>query len=194
LSTEQFNKFNERIAQENLQDYLDVKLMDYRDLEKSGLQFDRITSVGMIEHVGREHYSLFMKNVDSVLKPKGLFLLHSITALNEHPGDAWIKKYVFPGGMVPSLRELINVLPDFKFYTLDVESLRRHYNRTLLCWRKNFLEHYDEILEMMGKEFTRMWELYLCSCAATFNNGIIDLHQILISKGVNNDIPMNRIV
>ena len=127
-----------------------------------------------------------------MLKPQGLFLLHFISALKEHEGDAWIKKYIFPGGMVPSLREIINILPDFNFYTLDVESLRRHYNRTLLCWRSNSNAHREQIIEEKGIEFTRMWELYLASCAATFHNGIIDLHQLLLSKGVNNTLPMTR--
>jgi cyclopropane-fatty-acyl-phospholipid synthase len=135
-----------------------------------------------------------MGNVNAVLKDKGLFLLHYISALKEHPGDAWIKRYIFPGGVVPSLREIINIMPEYNFYTLDVESLRRHYNKTLLCWRKNFLVHRAEIEKTKGTEFTRMWELYLASCAATFNNGIIDLHQILMSKGVNNELPMTRVV
>ena len=166
--------------------------MDYRDLPKQNLTFDRVVSVGMLEHVGRANYSLFLSCVNSVLKPKGLFLLHFISALKEYPGDAWIKKYIFPGGVVPSLREIINVCADYDFYTLDVESLRRHYNKTLLCWNKNFNEHRTEIEKTKGIEFTRMWELYLCACAATFNNGVIDLHQLLLSKGVNNDLPLTR--
>ena len=168
--------------------------MDYRQLEETDLQFDRVVSVGMIEHVGRGHYERFMKNVNAVLKPKGLFLLHYISALEEHEGDPWIKRYIFPGGVIPSLREIINILPEFHFYTLDVESLRRHYSRTLACWRKNFLEHRDEIVQSKGEEFARMWELYLASCQATFYNGVIDVHQILVSKGVNNEIPMNRVI
>lgn len=194
LSKEQHHKFQDRIRQEGLEDYLSVEIMDYRDLGKSGECYDRVVSVGMIEHVGRDNYKLFMENVSGVLKDGGLFLLHSITALREFPGDAWIKKYIFPGGMVPSLRELIYLLPEVKFYTLDVESLRRHYNRTLLLWRENFAKHYEEVEKMMGKEFTRMWELYLCACAATFNNGVIDLHQILVTKGINNELPMHRVV
>ena len=95
--------------------------------------------------------------------------------------------------MIPSLREIINLLPDYNFYTLDVESLRRHYNRTLRCWRANFNDHREEIEKKMGTEFTRMWDLYLAACAATFHNGIIDLHQILMSKGVNNDLPYTYI-
>lgn len=194
LSEEQYEKFRRDIEEEGLQDVLEVRLMDYRDLEKSGLRFDRAVSVGMMEHVGRGNYELFLRNVDAVLKPGGLFLLHYISALKEHPGDAWVKKYIFPGGMIPSLREIINIMPDFNFYTLDVESLRRHYSRTLLCWRENYLQHREQIEKEKGIEFARMWELYLAACAATFHNGIIDLHQILMSKGINNDLPMIRTV
>ncbi len=194
LSEEQYRQFSREIEERGLSDRLEVKLMDYRDLENSGMQFDRIVSVGMIEHVGRGNYELFLRNAEKVLKPGGLFLLHYISALREHEGDAWIKKYIFPGGMIPSLREIISLLPDYNFYTLDVESLRRHYSRTLRCWRSNFNDHREEIEAKMGTEFTRMWELYLAACAATFHNGIIDLHQILMSKGINNDLPMTRVV
>ena len=194
LSEEQCSQIEKDIQEEGLSDQLEARLMDYRDLEKSGMQFDRVVSVGMIEHVGRGNYGLFLQNVEKVLKPGGLFLLHYISALREHEGDAWVKKYIFPGGVIPSLREIVNLMPDYNFYTLDIESLRRHYSKTLLCWRENFLKHKDEIEAQKGTEFTRMWELYLAACAATFHNGIIDLHQILMSKGVNNDIPMLRTV
>ena len=127
-----------------------------------------------------------------VLKPGGLFLLHYISALQEHPGDAWIKKYIFPGGVIPSLREIIQIAGDMRFYTIDVESLRRHYNKTLLEWNKNFQAHRAEVVEMFDEKFARMWELYLCACAATFQNGIIDLSQILFTNDVNNDLPMTR--
>ena len=192
LSHEQQKEFEERIEKEGLTGQIEVARMDYRELEKSGRQFDRVVSVGMLEHVGRANYELFVKNVDSVLKPGGLLLLHYISALKEYPGDPWIKKYIFPGGMVPSLREIIHLFGDYRFYTLDVESLRRHYYKTLRCWEQNFSGHRQEVEEKMGTEFARMWELYLSSCAATFHNGIIDLHQILVSKGVNNELPMTR--
>ena len=192
LSHEQEDAFNERIKKEGLSDLLCVKRMDYRDLPQLGHKFDRIVSVGMVEHVGRENYDKFLTCADEVLKPGGLFLLHFISALKEHPGDPWIKKYIFPGGMVPSLREMESAAADHRFYPLDVESLRRHYNRTLRCWNANFQAHKDEVRKMFDEQFVRMWELYLCACAATFYNGIIDLHQILWSKGVNNDLPMTR--
>lgn len=194
LSKEQYDKFSKEIIDEGLSEQLEVKLLDYRDMDTLPMTFDRVVSVGMLEHVGRTHYDLFISKVNAVLKPQGLFLLHYISGLSEHPGDPWIEKYIFPGGMIPSLREIITLLPKYHFYTLDIESLRRHYMKTLLCWRNNFLSHKEEILKMQGEEFTRMWELYLSSCAATFHNGIIDLHQILISKGVNNTLPMIRSV
>ncbi|WP_077610496.1 SAM-dependent methyltransferase [Clostridium sp. Marseille-P2415] len=192
LSREQKKKFEEKIEEEGLTGRVSVELMDYRDLEKCGRTFDRVVSVGMLEHVGREHYELFVKNIEAVLNPGGLLLLHYISALKEHPGDPWMKKYIFPGGMIPSLREMIHILSDHQFYTLDVESLRRHYYKTLRLWDQNFNDHRTEIEEKMGTEFTRMWDLYLSACAATFHNGIIDLHQLLISKGVNNDLPLTR--
>ena len=131
LSEEQYKKFKSRIEEENLQDYLDVKLMDYRELEKSGLSFDRVVSVGMLEHVGRPNYDLFMRNVSKVLKKEGIFVLHYISGLVESEGDAWMRKYIFPGGVIPSLREIVSLSADYKFYTTDIESLRTHYMKTL---------------------------------------------------------------
>ena len=125
LSKEQYQKFSEDIEREGLKDCLQVELMDYRDLKHSGAQFDRVVSVGMLEHVGRGNYELFMENAEAVLKPEGLFLLHYISAQKEHEGDPWIKKYIFPGGTIPSLREIIDILPEYEFHVLDIESLRR---------------------------------------------------------------------
>ena len=186
LSHEQKAKFEERIKAEGLEDYLEVQLLDYRDLPKTGRMFDRIVSVG------RGNYGEYLKAAKSVLVPGGIFVLHFISSLKEYPGDAWIKKYIFPGGVVPSLREIIQEASEQNYYTLDVESLRRHYNKTLLCWNKNFQAHRDEVVAMFDEKFARMWELYLCSCAATFWNGVIDLHQIVFTNGVNNDLPMTR--
>lgn len=194
LSEEQYQRFCQEIKEEGLDELLKVRRMDYRELKKSGMKFDRVVSVGMMEHVGRGNYNEFMENIDAVLEGKGLCLLHFISALEEHEGDAWIKKYIFPGGVIPSLREIIHMLPEYHFYTLDVESLRRHYNKTLLCWRENFNRCRSEIVEDKGEEFARMWELYLTSCAAAFQNGVVDIHQILLSKGVNNELPLNRVV
>ncbi|MFQ7120231.1 MAG: class I SAM-dependent methyltransferase [Intestinibacter sp.] len=163
LSEEQFKEFNTRIKEENLQDYLEVRLMDYRELKKSDLMFDRVVSVGMLEHVGRENYELFIKNVNAVLKDGGLFLLHYISGLQESYGDPWIKKYIFPGGVIPSLREMIHICSDYKYHTIDVESLR------LLCknlYTGNFSENLPKIKEMLDDKFIRMWiyTFVLCCC------------------------------
>ena len=192
LSREQYEAFNRRIKEQNLGDLLEVALMDYRDLPKMNRIFDRVVSVGMAEHVGRRNYQLFMDCAKKVLKPGGLFLLHFISALKEHAGDTWIKKYIFPGGVIPSLREMLSCAAEDDFHTMDAENLRLHYNRTLLCWDKNYREHMDQIREMFDERFVRMWDLYLAACAATFHNGIIDLHQVLFSNGINNDVPMVR--
>ncbi len=192
LSEEQFKKAKERIKQEGLEDLVDVQLMDYRNLEKSNLEFDRIVSVGMAEHVGHANLPLFFKNVDSVLKESGLFLLHNITNLVETEGNKWITTYIFPGGYLPTLREELNIAADINFRTLDVESLRLHYMKTLEEWCKNFMNHLDEEKDMFDDEFLRMWHLYLATCAAAFHYWDIDIHQILFSKGINNTLPMTR--
>ena len=192
LSREQYEEFQRRIEKEGLEDYLTVELMDYRDLPQLGRQFDRVVSVGMVEHVGRKNYQLFNDCVNQVLKDEGVYLLHFISELKEHSGDAWIKKYIFPGGVVPSLREMMYTMAEDNFHILDVENLRLHYNKTLLCWQKNYREHIDAVRKMFDERFVRMWDLYLAACAATFHNGIIDLHQILVTKGINNELPVTR--
>lgn len=192
LSEGQFKEFKDRIKEEGLEDRFDVKLMDYRDLKDSNLLFDRVISVGMIEHVGMENYDLFLENVKSVLKNKGLFLLHFISGHTEGGVNQWINKYIFPGGVLPSLREIIYKGVDKGFHIIDVESLRRHYVKTLLSWYKNFTEKEDIIEEMFDKRFVRMWRLYLVGCAANFSIGGNDLHQIVFTNGVNNDLAMTR--
>ncbi len=192
LSHEQCKEFERRIEEEGLQDQLKVELMDYRDLPKSGYTFDRVVSVGMVEHVGRANYQLFNDCVQAVLKDGGTFLLHFISALKEHAGDPWIKKYIFPGGTVPSLREMVSCMAEDDFHIMDIENLRLHYNKTLLCWADNFHRHMEEEKKMFDERFLRMWDLYLNACAATFHNGIIDIHQIVATKGINNDYPMVR--
>ena len=135
---------------------------------------------------------LLAKNIDKVLNKKGIVLLHYISGRQEHDGDPWIKKYIFPGGIIPSLREIIYLIGEYNYYTLDVESLRRHYEKTLLEWSKNYAAKRDVIDTMFEERFVRMWELYLVSCASVFHNGICDIHQILFTKGVDNDLPMTR--
>ena len=121
LSTEQKEEFEQRIKNEHLEQQLEVELMDYRDLPKCGRTFDRVVSVGMVEHVGRPNYQKFIDCTASVLKDGGTFLLHFISALKEHTGDPWIRRYIFPGGTVPSLREMVSAMAEDDFHIMDVE-------------------------------------------------------------------------
>lgn len=192
LSREQERGARERIEREGLTALAEVRVMDYRDTGRLNMKFDRAASVGMLEHVGRGQYDVFINTVKKALKPGGLFLLHFISARLENDGDPWIKKYIFPGGMIPSLREIVSLSSEHGFLPVDIESLRLHYKKTLLLWNKNFQERRGEVQAMFGERFVRMWELYLCGCAASFNNGIVDVHQLLLSNGANNSMPLTR--
>lgn len=192
LSEEQHKKANERIKDLGLEDLVEIKLMDYRDLKKSGLEFDRVVSVGMAEHVGHNNLQLYFENIQAVLKTGGLFLLHNITNPVEVVGNGWITKYIFPGGYLPTLREELNIAAELDFRTIDIESLRRHYMKTLMHWAKNFDDNIDKVEKMFDERFIRMWRMYLVACAAGFHYWTIDIHQILFSKGNNNEIPMTR--
>ncbi|MFX0547825.1 class I SAM-dependent methyltransferase [Hathewaya histolytica] len=192
LSEEQYEEVTERIKREHLEEYVDVKLMDYRELEKSKLKFDRIVSVGMLEHVGSSNIPLYFKNIDKVLNDHGIFLLHFITGMFETEGNRWIKKYIFPGGYIPTIRQVADVFTDYDFHIVDIESLRLHYMKTLMCWEKNFEDNIDKVREKFDERFIRMWRMYLCSCAASFHYGVVDVHQFLLTKGLNNEIPITR--
>lgn len=121
-----------------LEKQVEVSLTDYRDLAATGRQFDKIASVGMFEHVGQAQYPTFMKAVNKLLKNQGLMLLHTITKPLEHASNPWITKYIFPGGYIPSFREVIALLPEYNFHTLDAESLRIHYAMTIDQWIERF--------------------------------------------------------
>ncbi|MEW9672222.1 class I SAM-dependent methyltransferase [Ammoniphilus sp. 3BR4] len=192
LSEEQFKKTKERIQELGLEGSVEVKLMDYRDLPHTGLRFNKIASVGMFEHVGQAQFPLFMRSVESVLNDKGLMLLHTITSPREEATNPWITKYIFPGGYIPSLREIVNLLPDYDFHVSDIESLRLHYAKTLDHWSERFEKHVEKVQEMYGEKFVRMWRLYLRSCASSFRVSGLNIHQILFSKGLNNDMALTR--
>lgn len=192
LSEEQYKETQNRIKAENMQDLVEVKLVDYRELIKDKHTFDRIVSVGMLEHVGHENIPTFMEHTNQLLTDGGVALLHCITGLIEVEGNAFLTKYIFPGGEIPSIRELIDGMSQNDLRVVDVESLRRHYNLTLREWIKNFEENIDAVHEMFDERFIRMWRLYLNASAANFTCGISDLHQLLITKGPNNELPMTR--
>lgn len=192
LSKEQWKKGQERIHELHLEDQIQIDLIDYRDLVDRGAHFDRVVSVGMMEHVGRSNYPTYFEDVNSLLEPGGLFLLHTITGHDEEMSDAFLRKYIFPGGTLPSLREIVSHAYDNDFRIQDVESLRRHYYKTLMCWYKNFQQVHDTVRKWKDDAFVRMWDLYLCGCAAAFYIGFIDVHQFLMTKGNTNDLPLTR--
>ena len=192
LSQEQYEKVKERIKAEGLEDRLEVELTDYREL--SGKTFDRIVSVGMLEHVGKDHLEDYFSHVSSMLREGGVSLLHCITGIHEGEGgtNSWINKYIFPGGYIPAIQELIRHITNEELHLVDVESLRRHYGKTLEHWAENYEAALPEIRKTKDEVFIRMWRLYLNSCAASFYSGNIDIHQFLFTKGICDDIPMCR--
>ncbi len=192
LSEEQWKKGQERIKQFGLKGQVEIDLIDYRDVAASGRQFDRMVSVGMLEHVGRPNLPIYMENASAMLKEGGLFLLHYISDPAEKETSAWIRKYIFPGGSLPSLREIIGLAYEYDMNVLDVENLRFHYYKTLMYWYNNFQGVRDQVEQVRGTEFVRMWDLYLCGCAAGFYIGNMDLHQILMTKCINNTLPLTR--
>lgn len=190
LSSEQFYKVKERIRTEGLENLVEVELLDYREIKNK--KFDRIVSVGMIEHVGKELLPEYFSKVKNLLEEDGISLLHCITGINGYGVNSWINKYIFPGGYIPTIKELITYMSDEEFYLLDVESLRRHYGRTLEHWSRNFENALPEVKKKYDDKFIRMWCLYLNGCAASFNSGNMDIHQFLFTKGVNNNLPWTR--
>lgn len=191
LSKEQYKLVQKRIYDENLQDVAEVKLEDYRELGDQ--QWDYITSVGMFEHVGKENLSEYFSDVYKYLKKDGVALIHGITRQQGGATNAWLNKYIFPGGYLPGLQEIVGRIEENHLQITDMEMLRRHYQRTLEIWDKNFNAARDQIQAKMGERFTRMWDLYLQACAASFESGNIDVVQYLLTKGPSGkNLPMTR--
>ncbi|MGE5381405.1 MAG: class I SAM-dependent methyltransferase [Methylocystaceae bacterium] len=190
LSSEQYAHVQQRIKDEGLQGLVDVQQVDYRELKN--VMFDRIVSVGMIEHVGKDYLNTYFSTVKSLLIDGGISLLHCITGYEGEGTNSWIDKYIFPGGYIPKLNELVSLITTNKFYLVDLESMREHYTRTLQHWARNFEQSLPTIEKMKDETFIRMWRLYLNSCAASFHCGNIDIHQFLFTKDVNNNLPLTR--
>ncbi len=190
ISEEQFKATNELIIQKGLTNQVEVKLLDYVDLNKEKYKFDKIVSVGMFEHVGKENLPLYMEQVNKLLVPGGLSMLHTISGVKEHPVNSWMGTNIFPGGYIPSLRETVWLLSKFDFHTLHIESLRMHYAMTLDNWYENFYNYIDVIEQKFSRRFVRMWDLYLRGCAASFRTSGLDVYQLLFSKGLNNSLPL----
>ena len=162
---------------------VEIRLQDYRDIDET---FDRIVSVGMIEHVGYKNYRTFMELTHQCLDSEGLFLLHTIGGVRSRISvDAWINKYIFPKGMLPSIKQLGNSIEGL-FIMEDWHSFGADYDKTLMAWYQNFEKSWDILKASYDERFHRMWRYYLLACAGSFRARKNQLWQIVLSK---NGIP-----
>lgn len=160
---------------------IDYRLQDYRDLNDRQI-FDRVVSIGQMEHVGYKNYGTYMRIADRVLKDDGLFLLHTIGSLStETSGDPWIEKYIFPNGMLPSMLQLSKASEDL-FVMEDWHNFGAYYDTTLMAWFQNFDNNWDKLKFHYDEKFYRMWKYYLLSCAGYFRSRRGQLWQIVFSK------------
>ncbi len=158
---------------------IEVRLQDYRELDE---KFDRIVSVGMIEHVGYKNYRTYMKVANKCLKDDGLFLLHAIGRnTSDTSYDPWINKYIFPNGMLPSLKQLTESF-EHLFVVEDLHNFGADYDKTLMSWYENFNDSWHTLSERYDERFYRMWKYYLLSCAGAFRARSIQLWQFVLSK------------
>jgi cyclopropane-fatty-acyl-phospholipid synthase len=189
LSTEQAKLAESRAAAAGLAEQVRFKLQDYR---AEAAQYDRIVSVGMFEHVGLPQFATFFGKLRQLLKPDGVALLHAIGRM-DGPGitDPWIRKYIFPGGYVPSLSEVLPVIERSGLWVTDIEILRLHYAETLKAWHKNFMTHRAEAARIYDERFCRMWEFYLVGSEMAFRNMGQMVFQIQLARE-QTAVPLTR--
>lgn len=189
LSEEQLGVANARAGEQNLTDHAEFRLQDYRDTPGP---FDRIVSVGMFEHVGVDYYDTYFKRCAELLSDDGVMMLHSI-GRPEGPGitNPWIAKYIFPGGYIPALSEVLPAIERSGLLVADVEILRLHYAETLKAWRERFLARREEAAKLYDERFVRMWEFYLASSEMSFRKQNVMVFQIQLSKK-QDAVPLTR--
>lgn len=172
-----------------IQDRVDFRLQDYRQLDE---RFDRVVSVGMLEHVGAPSLPAYFRKVRNCLEPGGVALIHSISRRNQ-PGstNAFLRKYIFPGGYSPALSEVSSAVEQSGLWPLDIEIWRVHYARTLAEWRKRFMDVRDEVVAMYDERFARMWEIYLSGCELSFSHGSSMVAQYQLGRG-RDVVPLTR--
>ena len=189
LSHEQLAVANSRASENGLSDRAAFRLQDYRDVEGT---FDRIVSVGMFEHVGVSFYDTFFRKCANLLADDGVMLLHSI-GRSDGPDatNPWIAKYIFPGGYIPALSEVIPAIQRSGLLVTDNEVLRLHYAETLKHWRERFLAHRADVERIYDKKFVRMWEFYLACSEMAFREQALMVFQIQLTKR-QDIVPMTR--
>jgi cyclopropane-fatty-acyl-phospholipid synthase len=189
LSQEQADVARRRIDAAGLAQRTRVALRDYR--QETG-RYDRIVSVGMFEHVGAAHYRRFFSKLRELLKPDGVALLHAIGRMTV-PGttNAWIRRYIFPGGYCPALSEVVAAIERAGLWITDIEILRLHYADTLREWSRRFAQHRAEIARMYDERFCRMWEFYLAVSENAFRNEDHMVFQIQLARR-QDAVPLTR--
>ncbi len=189
LSHEQHELSNARALEAGLSERVRFALRDYR--EERG-RFDRIVSVGMLEHVGLGHYREFFGKVRELLTEDGVAVVHTIGRYDmPGPVNPWIARYIFPGGYLPTLSELMPAIEAHNLLVTDIEVLKRHYAKTLRAWRDRFVSNWDQARAMYDERFCRMWEFYLTASEVSFLNGIVAVFQIQLAKDLD-AVPETR--
>ena len=180
LSREQHALAQVRASEKGLTGKVEFRLQDYRDV--SG-KFDRIVSVGMFEHVGVGFYDTFFRRCHGLLDDQGVMLLHSI-GRSEGPSttNPWIAKYIFPGGYIPALSEVLPKVERSGLLVTDIEILRLHYAETLKAWRERFLAHREQVERLYDERFVRMWEFYLAASEMAFREQNLMVFQMQLTK------------
>jgi cyclopropane-fatty-acyl-phospholipid synthase len=189
LSEEQHKVATQRAAQAGLADRVRFHLRDYR--EETG-HYDRIVSVGMLEHVGVVQYPAYFRQLRDLLEPDGVALLHAIGRM-DGPGttNPWLRKYIFPGGYSPALSEVVPQVERARLWITDIEILRLHYAETLRAWRRHFGDNRERVRALYDERFCRMWEMYLVGAELAFRRDGHLVFQMQLAKAVD-IVPLTR--
>jgi cyclopropane-fatty-acyl-phospholipid synthase len=191
VSREQQRYAQERIAEDGLADRIKVVVSDYRDLSLD-VPFDKVVSMGMMEHVGKSNLPDFCRRVARLLAPGGIAVLHMIGHRTPRPPNPWLNKYVYSNVYFPTLAEIAAPLAASGLHFTDVEVLRHHYALTLDRWIAAFEPHALHLGTLYGEQFVRTWRLYLHCCAAAFRYGDYTVWQCQLTNGICSDIPLTR--
>ena len=189
ISHEQLTYAREQARLQGLEDRVTFVEDDYRNI---GGTFDRFVSVGMLEHVGPEHYHTLGEVIHRSLGANGLGLIHTIGRNSPRPNNAWTERRIFPGSRPPSLSEMARIFEPWDFSVLDVENLRLHYGRTCRDWLERFERVADRVEQRFDQRFVRMWRLYLAGSVSAFTTGSLQLFQVVFAPGRSNAVPWTR--
>jgi len=189
ISHEQVVYARRQAGQEGLSSQVEFVEDDYRNITG---RFDAFVSVGMLEHVGLDHYKDMGVVIHRCLSDRGRGFLHFIGRNRPQRLSAWTRKRIFPGACPPTLRQAMDCFEDWDFSILDIENLRLHYALTLRHWLERFEKSRERITTSFGPEFVRAWRLYLTGAIASFHTGVMQLFQVTFARGMDNNIPMTR--